>query len=312
MGLLVNGKWKVQEVNPETEDGEFHRQKQKFRSCIEEGGEFPPEEGRYHLYVSYACPWAHRTLVMRKLKGLEKFIDYSVVSPEMLKDGWSFKQTDPGVTEDKVFDREFLRDVYTAADPNFTGRVTVPVLFDMKNERIVNNESADILRIFNSQLGAFAENQDDFYPQVLRAQIDEVNEDVYENINNGVYKTGFARKQEAYDHNFKSLFEALERQEKRLEGKDYLAGDRLTEADIRLFTTLIRFDAVYFTHFKCNKQMIKDYKNLGRYLKNLYSIKAFYETTRLDHIKRHYFYSHETLNPFRLIPLGPDLDYLKQ
>lgn len=310
MGVLIKGKWKVQAVNPESEDGEYHRQKQQFRDSIKEGGEFPPEKGRYHLYISYACPWAHRSLIMRKLKGLEDFIDYSVVSPEMLENGWSFKQTDPGVTEDKIFGKEHLKDVYVEADPEFTGKVTVPVLMDIKNGKIVNNESSEIIRIFNSELGEFAKSPEDYYPSDLRDDIDEVNEDIYHNINNGVYKTGFARTQEAYEKNFKALFDSLDRQEKRLEGRDFLVGETLTEADIRFYTTLVRFDAVYFTHFKCNKRMIKDYKNLSRYLKSLYSIDAFKSTTNLRHIKRHYYYSHETLNPFRLVPLGPDLDFL--
>lgn len=309
MGMLIEGEWKVQEVNPKTEDGEFHRQKQKYHSGF--GDEYPAEKERYHLYVSYACPWAHRTLIMRELKGLESFIDYSVVSPEMMDQGWSFETEFPKSTGDKINDLEFLKDLYVKADSKFTGRVTVPVIWDKETNSIVNNESSEIIRIFNS-LNEFSTNKEDYYPEELRSEIDEVNDDVYNNINNGVYKTGFARNQKAYEKNFKNLFESLERQEQRLEGKKYLVGDTLTEADIRLFTTLIRFDAVYFTHFKCNQKMIKDYPNLKRYLKNLYSIDAFRHTTNFEHIKHHYYYSHRTLNPFGLVPLGPSLDYLTE
>lgn len=308
MGMLIEGKWKVEAVNPESDDGEFHRQKQKFRNSIEKNGEFPPEKNRYHLYVSHACPWAHRTLIMRQLKGLEEAIDVSVVSPEMLENGWSFKKTDEGVTGDKLYGLEFLRDIYVKADEKFTGRVTVPVLWDKKNNKIVNNESSDLIRILNSGFSNLAKRGEDYCPEELMDQIEEVNADVYENINNGVYKTGFARTQEAYEKNFHPLFESLERQEKRLEGNEFLVGERLTEADIRLYTTLVRFDAVYFTHFKCNKRMIKDFKNLNRYLKKLYRMDAFKDTTHFEHIKKHYFYSHETLNPFRIVPLGPDLE----
>ena len=307
MGMLVEGEWKVQEVNPETKDGEFHRQKQKYHSSL--GKEYPKEKGRYHLYVSYACPWAHRSLIMRQLKGLEDFISYSVVSPDMMDEGWSFDNSFSGSTGDQIYNLSFLKDLYTKADNKFTGRVTVPVLWDKQTDSIVNNESSEIIRIFNS-LNEFSSNQEDYYPESYKDEIDEVNDDVYNNINNGVYKTGFARNQKAYEKNFMNLFDSLERQEKRLEGKLYLVGENLTEADIRLFTTLIRFDAVYFTHFKCNKRMIKDYPNLNRYLKNLYSLDAFRRTTNFNHIKRHYYYSHRTLNPFGIVPLGPSLDSL--
>lgn len=310
MGMLVDGQWKVQEVNPQTKDGEFHRQTQKFRFSIEKGGEFEPESGRYHLYISHACPWAHRTLIMRALKGLEAAIDISIVAPDMLENGWSFQKYDSEVTGDKLFGFEYLKDVYVKADSKFTGRVTVPILWDKKTDRIVNNESSEIIRIFNSSFDGISKESPDYYPNELKKEIDEVNEDVYHNINNGVYKTGFARNQRAYEHNFISLFECLERQEKRLEGKEFLVGDTLTEADIRLWTTLVRFDAVYFTHFKCNKKMIKDYKNLDAYLKRLYAMPEFGGTTNLDHIKRHYYYSHETLNPFRLVPIGPELNFV--
>lgn len=308
MGYLLDGEWKEQAVNPETKDGEFHRQVQKFRDEINEKGSFPPEKNRYHLYVSLACPWAHRALIMRKLKGLEEMIDVSVVSPDMLKDGWSFEKNHEGSTGDRLYDKEFLRDIYTIADPKFTGRVTVPVLFDKNTKRIVNNESSEVIRIFNSAFNELSGNHSDFYPKELQSEIDEINEYIYENINNGVYKTGFARNQKAYEHNFCSLFSALDKIEERLEGQDYLVGGKLTEADIRLWTTLIRFDAVYFTHFKCNQKMIKDYQNLSRFTRKLYQHEAFQSTTDFAQIKRHYYYSHETLNPFRIVPIGPDLD----
>lgn len=310
MGSLVNGEWKIEDVNPKTESGEYKRQNQKFRSRIQKGGEFPPEEGRYHLYVSYACPWAHRTLIMRKLKRLEDFLSYSVVSPEMLDLGWSFKDTDPGVTKDPIYGKEYLKDVYTEVDPSFTGKVTVPILLDKKQNKIVNNESSEIIRIFNSDLKDFSDNSVDYYPVELRDEIDEVNEDIYHHINNGVYKTGFARNQEAYDHNYDELFASLERQEKRLEGQDYLVGGTLTEADIRFYTTLARFDAVYFTHFKCNKKLIQQLPNTYRYLKLLGSKEEFCSTTNLRHIKRHYYYSHKNINPYQIVPKGPDLDFL--
>lgn len=309
MGMLVEGKWKVEDVNPKTKDNEYHRQVQKFHDSF--GEKYEVESGRYHLYVSYACPWAHRTLIMRALKGLEDFIDYSVVSPDMLDDGWSFQKSFKGSTGDKVYELSFLRDLYVKADPKFTGKVTVPVLFDTKTKSIVNNESSEIIRIFN-EITSFSKNDQDFYPENLREEIDEVNDDIYNNINNGVYKTGFARAQEPYEKNFKKLFDSLDRQEKRLEAKEYLVGDQLTEADIRFFTTLIRFDAVYFTHFKCNMRMIKDFPNLNSYLKRLYQIDAFRLTTNLDHIKRHYFYSHRTINPSGIVPMGPELNYIAE
>lgn len=310
MGSLVDGEWKIEDVNPKNESGEYKRQNQKFRSRIEKKGEFPPEEGRYHLYVSYACPWAHRTLIMRKLKKLETFLPYSVVSPEMLDLGWSFKKTDPGVTDDPIYGKEHLKDVYTEVDPSFTGKVTVPVLIDKKQNKIVNNESSEIIRILNGDLIEFSDNSVDYYPKALRSEIDEVNEDIYHNVNNGVYKTGFARNQKAYEHNFTSLFDSLDRQEKRLEGEDFLVGGTLTEADIRFYTTLARFDAVYFTHFKCNKKLIQQYPNLQRYLKLLGAMEEFSSTTNMRHIKRHYFYSHKNINPYQIVPLGPEVDFL--
>jgi len=305
MGRLDNGKWIVEEVISHTKDGEFKRQEQSFREIIEADGKHPPEKDRYHLYVSYACPWAHRSLIMRKLKNLEDFISISVVSPFMLEDGWSFMNDFPGVIPDSVFQKNFLREVYTKASETFSGRVTVPVLLDKKTGTIVNNESEEVIRIMNSAFNHLTGNQEDYYPEDLREEIHQWNKDIYDNINNGVYKTGFALKQEAYDKNAKNLFEALDRVDERLEGRKYLIGNKLTEADIRLYTTLVRFDPVYYVHFKCNRTMIRDFKNLSSYLKNLYEIEAFKSTTYFDHIKAHYYYSHKQINPFQIIPLGP-------
>jgi len=294
MGRLEKGRWIVEDVISKSDDGEFKRQEQKFREM-----KIIPEKDRYHLYVSYACPWAHRSLIMRKLKNLEDIISVTVVSPYMMEDGWIFNGTDP------VFQKECLREVYTEVDPDFSGRVTVPVLLDKKTKRIVNNESEDVIRILNDGFNELTGNADDYYPKNFRDEIHEVNEDIYHNINNGVYKTGFATRQDAYDANVKKLFEALDRVEKRLEGKKFLVGDRLTEADIRFYTTLVRFDAVYYVHFKCNRTMIREFKNLSRYLKDLYEMEAFKSTTHFDHIKAHYYYSHRQINPYRIVPLGP-------
>jgi putative glutathione S-transferase len=302
MGRLVNGKWRVEAVNPETEDGEYQRQVQFFRDEIKEETEFEASRDRYHLYISHACPWAHRTMIMRELKGLD-FIDVSVVGPHMLENGWEFHDFE-GMVKDPHFNARFLHEVYSNIAPDFTGRVTVPILYDKKTNKIVNNESSEIIRIFNTAFNDITGNTEDFYPEKHRSEIDRVNELVYENVNNGVYKSGFARNQKAYEHNVVTLFETLDTLDEMLEGRDYLVGDRLTEADIRLWTTLIRFDLVYYVHFKCNIQHIYEYKNLYRFMKNLYKKEAFRKTTDFDHIKEHYFYSHETLNPFRLVPLG--------
>lgn len=310
MGRLVNGVWQKEPVNPETKDGEYQRQEQEFRNDL--SGEFQPEANRYHLYVSYACPWAHRALIMRSLKGLEDVISCSVVSPWMMDEGWEFDPEFPGATEDHLHQKKYLRDLYTLAAPQFSGRVTVPVLWDKKSQQIVNNESEDLLRILNSSFKSLAtKNQDlDVYPTELRDEIHEVNELVYHKINNGVYKTGFARTQEAYEHNYYPLFEALESLEKRLEGKSYLVQNQLTEADIRLYTTLVRFDAVYYSHFKCNKKRITDFPNLQGLTKRLHQVPEIRSTFSLEHIKTHYYGSHETLNPTRIIPVGPELDLM--
>ncbi len=305
MGRLVDGKWIVSSVITSDDSGAYDRVPRSFLGKVEKGTRHPPESGRYHLYVSYACPWAHRTLIYRKLKGLEEHISFSVVSPDMLDDGWVFDPSYAGATKDDLFDFEFLRQVYTKADPNISTTVTVPILWDKKEKTIVNNESSEIIRIFNSSFNELTGNTDDFYPEKYQSEIDQLNKSIYENVNNGVYRSGFAKTQETYDAAVSALFKELDKIENILEGRDFLLGDTLTEADLRLVPTLLRFDIVYFTHFKCNVRRIKDYKNLSRYLKKLYEMPAIKETTNFDHIKRHYHYSHDAINPFRIIPKGP-------
>jgi putative glutathione S-transferase len=309
MGQLVDGHWVVQEVNPQNETGEFKRQPTKFRHAVEASrtARFTAESGRYHLYVSLACPWAHRTLIFRYLKGLTPHIDVSVVHYLMGDDGWSF-EPGPGVISDPVIGAKFLRDIYLLADPRFTGRVTVPVLWDKQEGTIVNNESSEIIRIFNSAFDKLTDNRLDLYPQPLRPRIDAFNQKIYDNINNGVYKAGFARTQEAYDVNVTALFATLDEIETHLGQSLYLVGDQITEADWRLFTTLVRFDAVYVGHFKCNVRRIADYPHLHNYLKALYQIPGIAKTCDFNHIKKHYYESHETINPTRIVPLGPELD----
>lgn len=306
MGKLVDGKWEVRSVVTSNPKGEYKRIPRSFRDTISKDHEvFKPESGRYHLYVSYACPWAHRTLIYRKLKGLEDHISVSVVSPTMLDDGWEFGDDFEGATKDHLYGLKYLREIYTKADPNISTSVTVPVLWDKKTQTIVNNESSEIIRILNTSFKELTGNLEDYYPDYLRKEIDELNDFIYPNINNGVYRTGFAKTQEAYDSAVLSLFDALDRLENLLEGKDYLLGNKLTEADLRLVPTLLRFDIVYVTHFKCNIRRIKDYKNLSRYLRNIYEIPAVKETTNLEHIKHHYYYSHSSINPYQIIPQGP-------
>jgi len=306
MGMLIEGKWSVQVVNPKSKDGEFVRQEQSFRSVIEKDGKYEPEAGRYHLYVSLACPWAHRTLIFRSLKELKDIVSVSVVSPYMSDEGWTFKNDFEGVVADDINNTEFLRELYVKADPNFTGRVTVPILWDKKTNSIVNNESSEIIRIFNSAFNDITGNTQDFYPEELRFGIDEINDYIYNNINNGVYKAGFATTSIAYEKNVNNLFEALDKVEKRIDGLEYLVGNTLTEADWRLFTTLIRFDAVYVGHFKCNIKRIKDYKNLSQYVKRLYQHSGVKDTVNIGHIKTHYYASHLSINPTGIVPVGPD------
>lgn len=308
MGTLIEGKWEVNPVNSSVKDGEFIRQRSSFRDTVSRHPEarFKPEAGRYHLYVSYACPWAHRTLIFRALKGLEDVISVSIVSPRMGEDGWSFIDEYPAATGDHLKQADFMKDVYLAADPNVTTKATVPVLWDKKEKTIVNNESADIIRMLNSEFNEFAKKPAlNLYPADLEAEIDELNLVIYNKVNNGVYKSGFATTQEAYDNNVTSLFAELDRLDKVLANSKYLLGDRLTETDIRLFTTLVRFDLVYYSHFKCNIKMIKDYTNLHRYLKDIYTIPEIQKTVNFDHIKTHYYWSQESINPTRVVPSGP-------
>lgn len=315
MGLLVNGEWKDVWYDTKKKNGEFVRPATQFRNFVTADGSpgpsgtggFKAESGRYHLYVSYACPWAHRTLIFRKLKGLEEHVSVSVVHFLMLENGWEFHEKQGG-TRDHLFQSDALWQVYRRADPDFTGRVTVPVLWDKKTGTIVSNESSEIIRMFNSAFDGVTGNALDFYPQELRAEIDDLNDLIYDTVNNGVYKCGFATSQAAYDENFQKLFATLDMLEDRLSDKRYLFGDHLAEADWRLFTTLVRFDPVYVGHFKCNRQRIADYPNLQRYLKTLYNHPGVAETVHFDHIKNHYYQSHLMINPTGIVPDGPVID----
>lgn len=316
MGMLVDGVWKDQSLSELNKGGKFVRAETSFRNWVTadgsagpsgEGG-FKAESGRYHLYVSYACPWAHRALVFRALKGLEDHIDVSAVHPDMLNDGWSFETDFDGATGDPLFGADFLREIYQKADPEMTGRVTVPVLWDKETNQIVSNESAEIIRMLNSAFDGITGNTDDYYPEALRPRIDEVNARIYDTVNNGVYKSGFASSQEAYDDAVSALFDSLDWIEGLLAQNRYLTGDRITEADWRLFTTLIRFDKVYHTHFKCNRTQIVNFPNMWGYLKELYQWPGVADTVRFDHITRHYYYSHDHINPNRIVPITARLD----
>lgn len=310
MGMLVEGKWEKQaKRDPRVTDGRFVRQDARYRNWITpdgaagptgEGG-FKAEPGRYHLYVSLACPWAHRTLIFRKLKKLTEAISVSVVDPHMLSEGWEFNETWP----DHLYGKNRLYEIYLKADPNCTSRTSVPVLWDKERETIVSNESAEIIRMLNSAFDEFGEASLDFYPEPLRAEIDAVNAVVYTNINNGVYRAGFARTQEAYEEAFRALFNTLDELDARLDEQRFLLGDRLTEADWRLFTTLVRFDAAYFGHFKCNRRRISDYPNLSGYLRDLFQVPGVKDTVDIEQIKQHYYFSHDSINPTRIVPLGP-------
>lgn len=315
MGLLVNGQWKNQGYDTESTGGEFRRQEQAFRSWITaEGGPgpsgdagFAAEKDRYHLYISLACPWAHRVLIVRALKGLADFLPLSVVDWHMGEHGWTFRERE-GVVPDPVFGADYLHQIYTKADSGFTGRVTVPVIWDKQRGTIVNNESAEIIRMLNTAFDGLGAKSGDFYPEPLRPRIDEINERVYDTVNNGVYKSGFATTQDAYDRHVHPLFESLEWLEDILADQRYLAGDEFTEADIRLFTTLIRFDSVYHGHFKCNLKRIIDYPNLWAYTRALYQHPDIRPTVNFTHIKHHYYRSHEDVNPSGVVPAGPELD----
>jgi len=309
MGLLVEGKWRDQWYETKSSGGRFVRKESSFRNWVRADGStaFVPEAGRYHLYVSLACPWAHRTLIFRAQKKLESVISVSVVDPLMAADGWVFGDSEGG-TVDAVNGVSLLHQIYTLAEPTFTGRVTVPILWDRKTRTIVNNESSEIIRMFNSEFDAFGDSSLDLYPEELAREIDELNAYIYPRINNGVYRCGFATTQEAYEEAYRELFEGLDEIDARLSGRRYLLGSQVSEADWRLFTTLVRFDAVYVGHFKCNRQRIADYENLSGYLRDLYQTPGISDTVNMTHIKRHYYASHRTINPTAVVPLGPDLN----
>jgi putative glutathione S-transferase len=319
MGQLVDGKWSTQGYDSKKTGGRFVRPQSGFRNWITADGSagptgtggFAAEAGRYHLYVSLACPWAHRTLVFRKLKDLEPLVDISITDAKMPDEtGWSFTGTS-GSTGDSLNGKDYLWQIYALADPAYTGRVAVPVLWDKQQGVIVNNESSEIIRMFNSAFNGLTGNEDDYYPELLRGRIDALNSRIYDTVNNGVYKAGFATSQQAYDEAVTALFDSLDWIEGILGEMPYLTGDTITEADWRLFTTLVRFDAVYVGHFKCNKRRIADYRNLSHYLKALYEVPGVKQTVNLDHIRTHYYWSHTSINPSRIIPIGPELPFLK-
>jgi len=316
MGLLVDGEWRDQWYDTRSTGGRFKRDTSRFRNWVTADGRagptgasgFEAEPDRYRLYVSFACPWAHRTLIFRKLKGLEDMIPLSVVHWFMGDHGWTFEEGD-GVVADPIHDANYLYEIYQAADASYTGRVTVPVLWDTHKDTIVSNESADIIRMLNSAFDGTGAAEGDYYPEPLRDEIDEINARVYSTVNNGVYKTGFATTQEAYEEAVEPLFESLEWLDGRLSTQRYLLGDDITEADWRLFTTLLRFDPVYVGHFKCNRRRIVDFDNLWPYVRDLYQVPGVAETVHMDHIKSHYYGSHKTINPTGIVPVGPDIGY---
>ena len=310
MGYLEQGVWHKEWAGRHDARGNFLRQESRFRGRVTRDGSsgYRALPGRYHLYVSLACPWAHRTLIFRALKGLDNAISVSIVDPLMLDDGWAFSDF-PGCVPDTVNGARYLREVYTKADPRYSGRVTVPVLWDRETGTIVNNESSEIIRMLSSEFEDVARRHEDYYPQPLRAEIDAVNRLVYENVNNGVYRCGFATTQEAYEDAFDALFSALDQLEARLGQSRYLAGDQLTEADWRLFPTLVRFDAVYYGHFKCNRRRLADYPSLSNYVRDLYQVPGVAETVDMAHIKRHYYASHRHINPTGIVPKGPEVDF---
>ena len=316
MGLLIEGQWRDHWYDTASSGGRFVRKDSAFRDWVTADGSPGPsgsggyvaERGRYLLYVSLACPWAHRTLIMRALKGLDGMIDVAMVHWRMLDQGWTFADG-PGVVPDPIHGAAYLHQVYTAADPRYTGRVTVPVLWDRKTSTIVNNESAEIIRMLGSAFDRLGARPGDYYPPDLRADIDALNATVYDTVNNGVYKAGFATTQAAYEEAVVPLFETLDRLERRLSEGRYLFGDRLTEADIRLFTTLVRFDPVYVGHFKCNLRRIVDYPNLWAYTRDLYQTPGIAPTVDMGHIKGHYYQSHPTINPTGIVPSGPIIDF---
>ncbi|MCC1491400.1 glutathione S-transferase family protein [Cognatishimia sp. F0-27] len=316
MGQLVDGVWHDVWYDTKQTGGKFVRSNARYRNWITrdgapgpsgEGG-FMAASGRYHLYVSYACPWAHRALIFRALKGLQDHIGVSAVHPDMLSDGWTFDTDDKGANGDALYGFAFARDLYLKADPKATGRVTVPILWDKERETIVSNESSEIIRMFNTAFDSITGNTADFWPEALRSAIAPVNDRIYDTLNNGVYKSGFATTQAAYEAAVRPLFDTIDWLEARLSERRYLMGDRITEADWRLFTTLIRFDLVYHGHFKCNRTKVAELPALSGWLRELYQWPGVRETVNFDHIARHYYYSHETVNPHRIVPIGPVLD----
>lgn len=312
MGMMIDGEWHQGWHNNKKTKGRYKRATTAFRNFVTADGssEFKAERGRYHLYVSHACPWAHRTMIFRALRKLEDAISVSIVDPFMSEDGWHFSDG-PGCIPDTVNGVHFLREIYKKAQNDYTGRVSVPVLWDKQEQTIVNNESPEIIRMLNTEFNEWGEAEPDFYPEALRDEIDAVNEPIYGNVNNGVYKSGFAQTQDAYEEAFNALFATLDDLESRLDSRRYLAGDRVTEADWRTFPTLVRFDAVYVGHFKCNKRQIEEYPNLSNYLRELYQVPGVAETVNMEHIKRHYYESHESINPYRIVPEGPVLDFTR-
>ncbi len=318
MGLLVDGQWHNQWYDTKSSNGKFVRSEAQFRNWITADGQagptgkagFKAEAGRYHLYVSLACPWAHRTLIFRELKGLQSMIDISVVNSLMADQGWTFKPG-PGVIKDTANHVSLVHELYTLADPTYSGRVTVPILWDKQKQTIVSNESADIIRMFNSAFDGVGASEGDYYPEHAQDEINEVNDWIYRDINNGVYRAGFATTQAAYEDAVNTVFEALDKVELRLSTQRYLLGKQLTEADWRLFTTLIRFDAAYVGHFKCNKKRIADYPSLLNYVRDLYQHEGIASTVDIDYIKAHYYGSHETINPTRIIPVGPEVNFMQ-
>ncbi len=309
MGLLVDGIWRDEWYDTAKTGGRFERWESAFRDAVTADGAsgFPAEPGRYHLYVALACPWAHRTLIFRRLKGLEKVVSVSVVMPDLGPEGWCFGEA-PGATPDEVNGARCLHEIYTRAAPRYSGRVTVPVLWDRRTGTIVNNESSEIIRMFNSAFDGITGNRLDFYPAELRQEIDAINETVYETVNNGVYRCGFATTQEAYEEAFDALFDTLDALEERLDGNRYLLGERLTEADWRLFPTLVRFDVAYYGNFKCNRRALRDYPNLWAYTRELYQMPGIAETVNFDHIKRTY-HGIRQVNPTGIVPRGPEIDF---
>ena len=317
MGQLVDGVWHDVWYDTGKSDGAFERSTSSFRNWITADGSpgpsgiggFKAESGRYHLYVSYACPWAHRTMIFRQIKELADHISFDVVHPDMLSDGWTFATDDAGATGDRQFGLPFVRDIYLRADPNISGRVTVPILWDKQQNTIVSNESSEIIRMFNSAFNGLTGNDLDFYPPALQADIEPINGRIYDTFNNGVYRCGFSTTQAAYNAAVVPLFETLDWLEDHLASNRYLMGHQLTEADWRLFPTLARFDSVYHLHFKCNQKRIIDYPNLWAYTRELYQYDGISDTVNMQHTIRHYHYSHDTINPNRIIPINPILDW---